>query len=213
MLTRSLTPRNFGKYVKVLKKLKAEGHKLVVICGGGRVCRIYQRIAKAFGASNVLLDEIGIKATHLNAMTLIACLGNDAYPKVLKTPKEVKRLLGKKILVCGGNLPGCSTDYDAALFAEEISADLLINATDVDGVYSSDPKKDPNARKFERLSYKRFRKVLSKLEQAPGKYALFDLKAVDIIERAGIKTIILDGRDPRNILKAVEGKRVGTIVG
>jgi uridylate kinase len=212
LLTRSLTPKNFKGYAEVLRKLKKDGHKLVVVCGGGSTCRKYQRIAKKLGADNVSLDRIGIAATHLNAMTLIACLGEDAYPLSLRTPQQVVKNLNEKILVCGGNLPGCSTDYDAALFAKAIKADLLINATNVKGVYSSDPKKNPRAKRFKKLSYEEFERIISGLEQTPGEYRLFDLKAAKLIKKARIKTLIIDGRDPKNILKAVEGKVVGTII-
>jgi uridylate kinase len=109
-------------------------------------------------------------------------------------------------------LPGCSTDYDAALFAKAIKADLLINATNVKGVYSSDPKKNPRAKRFKKLSYEEFERIISGLEQTPGEYRLFDLKAAKLIKKARIKTLIIDGRNPKNILKAVEGKVVGTII-
>jgi uridylate kinase len=146
-------------------------------------------------------------------MTLIACLGKDAYPLSLRTPQQVVKNLDEKILVCGGNLPGCSTDYDAALFARAIKADLLINATNVRGVYSSDPKKNPRAKMFKRLSYEEFEKIISKLKQEPGEYRLFDLKAAKLIRKAKIKTVIIDGRNPKNILKVVEGKIIGTVIG
>jgi uridylate kinase len=131
----------------------------------------------------------------------------------LRRESEVKRLFGRRILVCGGNLPGCSTDYDAALFAQAIKADLLINATDVDGVYSADPKKVPHARKFKKLSYDGFIRILSKLPQAPGKYRLFDLNAAKLIKIAKIKTIVVDGRDAEEIRRAVQGEHDGTEIG
>ena len=145
LLTKELTHENFKKYADVLRKLKNKGHKLIVVCGGGKIAREYRDVAKSFTKDNVLLDWIGIQATHMNALTLIAALGKDAHPVSLRTPEEVKKNFKDKILVCGGDLPGCSTDYDAALFAEAVKADLLINATNVDGVYSDDPKKTPKA--------------------------------------------------------------------
>jgi len=212
LLTKELTPENFKNYADVLKRLKKKGHKLIVVCGGGKVCREYRDIAKKFKASNELLDWIGIQATHLNALTLIAALGEDAYPFSLRTVEEVKKNFDDKILVCGGNLPGCSTDYDAALFAEAVEADLLINATDIDGVYSSDPKKDPNAKKFDKLSYDEFEKIMLKNPQTPGEYRFFDLKATRLIKRGKIKTIFVDGRAPEEIIRAVEGKHHGSVV-
>jgi uridylate kinase len=207
-----LTSENFKKYADVLKKLKNKGHKLVVVCGGGKPAREYRDVAKNFTKDNVLLDWIGIQATHMNALTLIASLGKDAYPHSLRTVNEVKKNFGHKILVCGGNLPGCSTDYDATLFAQAVKTDLLINATNVDGVYSADPKKDPKARKFDRLSYDDFEKIIMKNPQVPGEYRFFDLKAVKLIKKGKIKTIFIDGNNPEEIIRVVEGNHNGTVV-
>jgi len=212
LLTRELNSENFKRYADVLKRLKGEGHKLIVVCGGGKVCREYRDIAKELGGDNVLLDWIGIEASHMNAFTLIAALGNDAHPVTLRTVEEVKKHFNNKILVCGGNLPGCSTGYDAALFAEAVKADLLIKASDVDGVYSADPDKDPNAKKFDRLSHEEFLKIIEQNPQIPGEYRLFDLKATKLIKEAKIKTIFIDGNDPEEIIRAVEGKHHGTVI-
>jgi uridylate kinase len=212
LLTKELTSANFNKYAEVLKKLRKDGHKLVVVCGGGKVCRQYRDVAKELDGDNILLDWIGIQASHMNAFTLIAALGNDAYPKSLRTVEEVKTNFGNKILVCGGNLPGCSTGYDATLFAEAINADLLIKASDVDGVYSTDPDEDPNAKKYDRLTHDEFLKIIKQNPQIPGEYRLFDLKATKLIRKIKIKTIFIDGNDPEEIVRAVEGKHNGTII-
>jgi uridylate kinase len=212
LLTRELTPENFKRYADVLRKLKKDGHKLVVVVGGGKVCREYRDIAKNFTSDSTLLDWIGIQATHMNAFTLIAALGKDAHPFSLRTVEEVKKNFDDKILVCGGNLPGCSTDYDAALFAEAIKADLLINATDIDGVYSADPKKDPKAKKFDKLNYDEFERIMLQNPQVPGEYRFFDLRATRLIKKAKIKTIFVDGREPEEIVRAVEGTHHGTVV-
>jgi len=212
LLTRELTPENFQKYADVLKRLKNKGHKLVVVCGGGKISREYRDIAKHFTKDNVLLDWIGIQATHLNAFTLIAALGKDAYSVSLRTPQEVKKNLKDKILVCGGNLPGSSTGYDAALFAQAIKADLLIKVSDVDGVYSADPDLDPNAKKFDKLTHDEFLNIIEQNPQTPGEYRLFDLKATRLIKKNKIKTIFINGTDPEEIVRAVEGKHHGTVI-
>jgi len=213
LLTRELTPENFKKYADVLNRLRKQGHKLVVVVGGGKTCREYRDIAKKFTIDNVLLDWVGIQATHLNAFTLITALGKNAHPVSLRTVQEVKKHFNDKILVCGGNLPGSSTGYDAALFAEAIKADLLIKASDVPGVYSADPDLDPNAKKYDRLTHDEFLKIIEQNPQTPGEYRLFDLKATKLIKKNKIKTIFIDGTDPEEIVRAVEGKHKGTVVG
>ncbi|MDI6826672.1 MAG: UMP kinase [Candidatus Aenigmarchaeota archaeon] len=212
LLTREFTPQNFKKYADVLKRLKRKNHKLVVVVGGGKICRDYRDIAKEFTLDNVLLDWVGIQTTHLNAFVLIAALGKNAHPMSLRTVEEVKRNFNDKILVCGGNLPGCSTGYDAALFAEAIKADLLIKASDVDGVYSTDPDLDPNAKKYDKLTHDEFLKIIEKNPQVPGEYRLFDLKAARLIKKNKIKTIFVDGTDPEEIIRTVEGKHHGTVI-
>jgi len=213
LLTRKLTPENFKKYADVLNRLKNKEHKLVVVVGGGKTCREYRDIAKKFTSDNVLLDWVGIQATHLNAFTLIAALEKNAHPVSLRTVQEVKKYFNDKIIVCGGNLPGSSTGYDAALFAEAIKADLLIKASDVPGVYSADPDLDPNAKKYDRLTHEEFLEIIEQNPQTPGEYRLFDLKATQLIKKAKIKTIFIDGTDPEEIVRAVEGKHKGTVVG
>ncbi len=213
LLTKELDSENFKKYAEVLKRLKRMGHRLVVVCGGGKTSRQYRDIAKKFKPSNDLLDWIGIEGTHLNAFVLIAALGNDAYKQSIRNVVDLKKNFGKKILVCGGIHPGNSTDYVSALFAQAIKANLLINATNVDGVYSDDPKKDPNAKKFDELSYNEFEKIMMKNLQVPGEYRFFDLKATRLIKKAKIKTVFINGNDPEEIIRAVEGKHCGTVIG
>jgi len=212
LLTRKLTSENFKKYADILKRLKNEGHKLVVVCGGGKVCREYRDVVINLGGDITLQDWVGIEATHLNAFTLIAALGKDAHPISLRTVEEVKKNFNDKIIVCGGNVPGSSTGYDAALFAEAIKADLLIKASDVDGVYSADPDLDPDAKKYDKLTHDEFLRIIEQNPQIPGEYRLFDLKATKLIKKIKIKTIFIDGNDPEEIIRAVVRKHSGTII-
>jgi len=210
--TSEITVETYKLYADVLRKLKYDGHKIVAVCGAGKFLRDYLRVAKEMGADKELRDWIGINFTHINALMLIAELGKDAHPLSLRTVEDVKKHFDDKILVFGGNVPGSSTDYDAALFAEAIKADLLINATTIDGVYSADPKKDPKAKKYDKLNYDDFEKIILKNPQEPGEYRLFDLPGARVIKRAKIKTIVINGIDPEEIIRAVEGKHKGTVI-
>ena len=211
--TADIKAGNYKEYADMLKGLKAKGHKLVVVCGAGKFFRDYRDVARdEFKADREVLDWLGIEWTHVNAYMLIAALGEDAYQVSLRTVEDVKKNFDDKILVCGGNVPGSSTDYDAALFAEAIGADLLINATTVDGVYSGPPKTDPNAKKLDKLSFDEFEKIILKNPQEPGEYRLFDLPGAKVIKRAKIKTVVIDGKDPEEIVRAVEGKHSGSVI-
>ena len=213
LLTREGTPETYSRYAEALKKLKAQGHTVIVVCGGGRPAREWIKFAKALGADAHLQDRLGVHATHLNALYLIAALGPDAHTHVHRRGSEIKRNLSDRILVGGGHLPGSSTDYRAVLFAEAAGADLVVNATDVDGVYDKNPEKHLDAVKLERITHSQLERIiLDNTEQAPGKYGLFDLKAVRRAKKLGIPLLFIDGTDPEQLVKAVEGDHGGTLV-
>jgi uridylate kinase len=216
LLTRELTPENFRGYANAVLELWKKGHKLIVVCGGGKTCRYYMDIAKDLGGDRDLLDFVGIMATHINASTFSAGLGKLGYWVKWKNKKEavkeIKKVFGKKIVVCGGYDPETSTGYDAALFAEIVKADLLIKATNKDGVYSEDPKNNPNAKKFDKLTHDEFLKIIEKNPQLPGEYRLFDLAGTRILKKLKLKTIIIDGTDPEEIIRAAEDKHHGTVI-
>jgi len=213
LLTKELTHEHFSRYADVIKELSKK-HDIVVVCGGGKPAREFRDIAK--NASRDERDFIGIMATHMTAATLASVIGTNAYLikwKPLKEAlKELKKVFGKKIIVGGGYDVGTSTDYDAMILAKVVKADLVINATNVGGVYSDDPKKNPSAKKFDILSYGEFIKIISKLEQTPGEYRLFDLKGARLLKEIKAKLIIIDGSDAKEIVSAVEGKHNGTVI-
>ncbi|UCH57089.1 MAG: UMP kinase [Candidatus Bathyarchaeota archaeon] len=211
LLTRERTPQNFRRYADALRKLKEEGHQLIVVCGGGRPAREYISMARELGAGPDIQDRFGILASHLNALLLIAALGEDAHPHIHRRGSEIKRNLGDKILVGGGHLPGSSTDYRAVLFAEAADADLVVNATDYGGVFNKDPGKHTDAKQYERLTFQGLVDIIKhRFEQAPGDYGLFDLKAAKHLRKIQIPLVIIDGTDPEEIVRAVEGGHRGT---
>jgi uridylate kinase len=158
-----------------------------------------------------LCDHLGILASRLNARLLVDGLGEYAFPEVPTTIDELKHYFASgKIVAMGGLTPGHSTNAVAAIAAETIKADLFINATDVDGVYTADPSKDPKATKLEEVSIEDLTKILSKADMSAGAYELMDSLALRIIQRSKIPTIILNGRKPDNLLKALRNEAIGT---
>ncbi len=199
-------------YASILRTLKHEGHTLHVVVGGGNVARQYINVLSKLNASNALKDYLGILITRANALMLIASLGDIAYRTVPKDYEDLLNALNSnKIIVCGGLQPGQSTLAVAALIAETIKADYLLNATNVDGVYSSDPRKDPNARLIKKLTISELRRILE-TEKMPGTYKLFDNLSLDIIERSKIKVIVFNGTNPNNLLRIVHGESIGTLI-
>ena len=213
LLTKSIEAQSYRRYADAARRIWEVGHELVVVCGGGRPARQYIAIAKELGGPRDLQDNLGILATHVNALLLIAALGDAADPRIHRRASEVKAHLGDRILVGGGHRPGSSTDYRATLFAEAMNADLIINATDVPGVYDKNPKTHPDAKKLDTLTFKELETIIrANVKQAPGEYGLFDLKAVRLAARLGIPLVFVDGTDPEEIIRAVTGNHHGTTV-
>lgn len=213
VLARTLIPEKFLNYATALKELSRD-NTLFIVTGGGQAAREYIRVARQLGADESTCDLIGIELTRLNARLLIAALGDVAYHDVPQNYKEAKTAsICGKIIVMGGVIPGQTTDAVSAILAEYIGADLLINATSIDGVYTSDPKKNKNARKFETMTPQQLIEVVMKTEMVAGANSPIDLLAAKIIERSNINTIVLNGENPEDIVSAVRGKHSGTVIG
>jgi uridylate kinase len=199
---------------KLLIKLKNQ-YKLAVVCGGGKPARTYLQAVRELTKNEFLADEIAIMATKQNASLLIAALGNGAYPNVISSFSHVANaLLSNKIVVMGGTIPGITTDTDAALLAEKIGAKRLVNLSNVNAVYSSDPKKDKNAKKLSKMSFNELAELAFKSDKREaGTHFIFDLVACKIIERAKIETHFVYGGDLKEVEKAIKGeKHSGTVI-
>ena len=200
------------EYVKLLTGLARE-HRLVVVTGGGEVARAYISVAREMGVSESLCDQLGILASRLNARLVADGLGECAFPEIPATIVELEKyFISGKIVAMGGLTPGHSTNAVAAIAAETVGAELLVNATDVDGVYTSDPQKDENARKLEEVTVGELTAILSRNEVMAGAYELMDALALRIIARSKLTTVIVNGRDPQNVSRALGKEKVGTRV-
>ena len=203
--------RNFKEYAKVLKDMNKE-HDLYIVVGGGRTARDYIKIARELGASEALCDDIGIDVTRLNARLLITALGEDAYPYVPENfNKALEYSTSNKIVVMGGTEPAHSTDAVGSILAEFLKADLVINATSVDGLYSKDPEKHQEAEMIDEITPSKMMEMLSDKDMKAGTYEFLDKTAIRIIERSGIKTRIINGKQPSNLKKAINGN-IGTLI-
>ncbi len=212
VLARSLSPDRFRGYASALNEISKK-NSVFIVTGGGQAARDYIRVARELGADEATCDLIGIELTRLNARLLIAALGDDAYHEPPLNYKEAKNAsLSGRIVVMGGVTPGQTTDAVSAVLAEYVGADLLLNATSIDGVYSSDPKKNRDAKKFDTLTPQQLIEIVMRTEMVAGANSPVDLLAAKIIERSNIRTIVLNGEDPQNIIDAVSGKYRGTVI-
>ncbi len=182
----------------------------ILIAGGGKIARHYISNARSSGADESTLDELGIEISRLNAKLLIYALKDKAYPHPPTTLPEVKNAVESGLIVVAGGLhPGQSTNGTAALIAEKVKASEFLNATDVDGIYDSDPNKNKKAKKFKRIDLKDLRNLLVHEDSMAGGYDLMDIVALKVIERSKIKTRIIKA-DIKIIEKALKGMRTGT---
>lgn len=197
----------------LLKDISAT-HKLYIVTGGGRIARYYITFGRYLGADERYLDELGIEVTRLNARLLIKALGDHAYPKPVEDfESAIEAGKGYEIVVMGGTEPGHTTDAVSAMLAEKAGAVRLVNATSVDGVYDSDPKKHPSAKKFNKMSYERLIAISSKSKGIAGPTVIFDPRGAETIAKAKIPLYVCNGRDLDALKNAIIGNEFnGTIV-
>ena len=196
-------------YARFLVKL-SKTHQPIVIAGGGKIARHFISHARSSGADESTLDELGIEISRLNAKLLIYALKDKAYPHPPTSLKEAKNAVDSGLIVVAGGLhPGQSTNGTAALIAEKVKAVQFLNATDVKGIYDSDPNKSKKAKLFKTIELKKLRGMLVKEDSVAGGYDLMDIVALKIIERSKIKTRVIQS-DIKTLEKAVKGIAVGT---
>ncbi|MDR2944851.1 MAG: UMP kinase [Methanosarcinales archaeon] len=209
ILAGDLDAARFKTYAETIQKI-AEKHKLLLIIGGGVFARRYIETARSAGADEVTCDFIGIDVTRINAKLLISALGKSAYPEVPTNYNEAAIAAESgKIVVMGGVLPGQTTDAVSAALSEYLGADLFLIPTSVDGIYSADPNVNSNAVKFKTMTSAELVKMSGETSLKAGSKSPIDPIACKLIERGGIRTIVLDGRNPETIMKIIEGEEKG----
>ena len=197
-------------YVDVLGGLSRK-HHFVVVAGGGAISRSYIKAARMMKVPESLCDQLGILVSRLNARLLVDGLGDLAFPEIPTTISELKHYYASgKLVAMGGLQPGHSTNAVACLAAETVKADMFLNATDVDGVYTGDPSKDHNAKLLTEVKVTHLAKILSEHPMTAGGYELMDPIALRIIERSNIPTVIMNGRNLANISRGILRQKIGT---
>jgi len=200
--------KSLSEYAEALKRLAKE-NKIFVVVGGGKIAREYIEKARALGASELFCDFIGISATKLNALLLVAALGDAAPQEIPSTYSDAAESL-HRIVVMGGLSPGQTTDAVSAMLAERVHADKLIIATSVDGVYTADPEKDPSAQKLKVMTPRALVRLAMETEMKAGSRSPVDPLAAKIIERSSIPTAIVLGSKIENLRKGATGGHTGT---
>lgn len=211
-----IDPEVLMRYAKEIKAVSDKGVQLAIVIGGGNIYRGVE--AAATGIDRVQGDYMGMLATVINAMALQSALENiGLYTRLMSGIKieqvceqfirrrAVRHLEKGRIVIFGagtGN-PYFTTDSAASLRAIEIEAQAVLKGTRVDGIYSSDPEKDPTATRFSNISFK---EVYQKGLQ------IMDMTAFTLCKENGLPIIVFDMNKPGNLLKIAEGEDVGTLV-
>ncbi len=187
--------------------------KFGIVVGGGKLARTYISDLKKYNVNDNILDEIGINATRINALAMTTFF-DDVNSKIPTNINDaVEMIHNYRYVVMGGTEPGHTTDTVSTLLAERIGSKILINATSVDGVYSSDPKIDSGAKKFSKLSYNEAIALSIKNSTGAGTNVFMDITSLTIAKRAGIKIYVINGfnlNEYKNIL--YNEKCDGTII-
>ena len=203
-----------GKVCDNIKKIVDEGIEVAIVVGGGN----FWRGRKAEEMERTTADYMGMLATIMNALAMQDTLElrglatrvqsainmqQIAEPYIRR--KAVRHLEKGRVVIfaAGTGNPFFSTDTCAALRASEINADIILFGKTIDGVYDSDPKLKPNAKKFDEISYS---EILSR------DLKVIDSTAASLCRDNGIPTMIFALSDSENILKAIYGENIGTII-
>lgn len=206
------------KFRSMIDGFVEKGERFIFICGGGAPARKYQTAYRSIVDSSEedlnAQDWMGIRATHLNAELVKSIFGKSCKDPVVTNPKAEGLEFTGSILVGGGWKPGFSTDTDAVYLAQRFGSKLIINLSNIDWVYSDDPRKNPDAVKIEKSTWKEFRKIVGD-EWVPGKNTPFDPVASKICDENGIKVICANGKNLENLSKILSGEEnfIGTVIG
>ncbi|PSQ01814.1 UMP kinase [Halobacteriales archaeon QS_4_69_31] len=212
VLVPELAPERVRAYAEAIESLDADGHAVGTVVGGGPTAREYIGTARALGANEVELDQLGIAVTRLNARLLVAALDERATP----TPPEdydagLEAVRRGDVPVMGGVVAGQTTDAVATAFAEHVDADVLVFATSVPGVYDADPDEDPDATKYDEITAADLVALIADTGIDAGSNAPVDLLAAKLVQRSGVRAVVLDGSDPGAVARAVRtGEHNGT---
>ena len=209
----SISASALKRTISEIKSAAGKNTQFAIVVGAGNIWR-----GAGKSAERVTADKMGMLATAMNALALGDALKKagvkakvfsaaevTGFAEAFNKNKAIAALNKGCVVVFGGGTgkPFFTTDTASALRAVEINADILLKATQVDGVYSADPKKDKKAVKFSKLSFK---------EALAKKLKIMDSEAFSMCQDSGISIIVFDFYKNGNLKKAVAGKKIGTIV-
>ena len=211
-----IDPKRIAQYAKDIKSILDLGVEVAIVIGGGNIFRGVS--AASNGIDRVQGDYMGMLATVINGMALQSSLEEEKIQTRLQTAikieavaepyikrKAVRHLEKKRVVIFGGGTgnPFFTTDSAAVLRAIEVSADVILKGTRVDGVYDSDPEKNEKAVKFDFIS---FTDVIGK------NLKVMDSTAFTLSQENNLPIVVFNMNKPGNLLKVIKGDKIGTLI-
>lgn len=189
-------------------------HKFVLVCGGGVIARKYISVMNLVTKNKKELALAGIRATRMNARLIMQLFGKEANDTLPTSMEHVKSNLRKNnVVICGAlrYSPNSTSDGTSAKLAHFLNSEF-INLTNVDGLYTSDPRKNKNAKQIPKISWNKFKKLTDKMTFKAGQSFVLDQEAASIIKTNKIKTYIV-GKNIKSLENLLKGKKFkGTII-
>jgi len=207
-----------GRVAQEIGDVAELGVQVAVVVGGGNFMRGAQ-FADDLGIEIATADYMGMLATVLNALALQEVLESHGHDTRVQSALEISRVCESfirrrairhlekgrvVILAAGTGNPHVTTDSCAALRAVELRTDVLLKATKVDGVYDDDPEKNPNARRYDSLTYN---------QVIDGRLRVMDVSAIDVCQQHNVQIVVFNLFDPGTMRRVVLGEPLGTSVG
>lgn len=201
------------RFSALIKKEVKKGKKFVIIVGGGKISREYQEaLYKVSKSSCEEMDWIGINVTYLNSFLLKSSLAKEANPVIFDKRFKIKNFNKYSVIIGCGWRPGRSTDFVSTQIATDFGIKKVVNLGKPDYVYSSDFKKDKNAKPIYKISWDDYLEIIPK-KWRPGLNTPFDPVAAKLAKKKNIQVIIASGEDLNNFKKIIENNSFkGTVI-
>jgi len=211
-----IDPVRLATYAREIKEVSEMGVEVAIVIGGGNIFRGMQ--AEEMGIEKVQGDYMGMMATVMNGMAIQSALEQIGGRTRLITSIEMREIAepyirrrairhlekGRIVIFSGGTgSPFFTTDSAAALRANEINADVILKGTRVDGIYTADPEKDPDAVKIEQIT---FTSVISR------NLRIMDMTAFTLCQENDLPIVVFNMNEPGNLRRVIDGEPVGSII-
>lgn len=196
---------NLNTFIR--RQITVKKRRFFITVGGGGTTRHYQEAARQVRKEKIDdndLDWLGLHATRLNAQLIRTIFRDIADPRVIKH-YEIILKIEKPLAIAAGWKPGWSTDYCAVTLCEDYGIKTVINMTNIDKVYTKDPKKFPDATPIDQMHWKEYRKIIP-AKWSPGMNTPFDPIASKLAQDLGVTVKILNGKNLDNLANALDGK-------